>query len=381
MELKRKLPEIVKKMIEPGKATIIYGARRTGKTTLLKNIISDLPQHIKYLFVDGGDADYAKILSSSSFFKLNDAFSDLDYLFIDEAQMINNIGQNLKLLVDHLPNLNLVVTGSSNIDMNKSIGEPLLGRSWTFYNYPLSLGELMDNYPKAKIVSELFNNIIYGSYPGVVLASNSETKQSYLREITNTYLYKDILDARLADKPLVLRKILELLAYQIGSEVSLQEIATKVGIDRVTVGRYLSLMESSFIIFKLSGYSGNMRNEVTKFGKYYFWDTGIRNSLINNFSPLGLRPDTGALWENYLIAEKRKLSSQPSPSYNDYFWRTHTQQEIDYIITDQGKLNTFEFKFSAKKMPKLPKSFAAAYPNHSYKVITPENILEFLSSS
>ncbi|MFC1566445.1 ATP-binding protein [bacterium] len=364
------------KYFSPNKVLVIYGPRRTGKTTLLKHLVRRINK--KYIFVSGEDIGIQEQLSSQSIEKLKAFIADNEFLIIDEAQKINNIGLNLKLIVDHIPNIKIIATGSSSFDLAKHIGEPLTGRKHTLKIFPLSQMELNTIETKHVTDSKLEERLIFGSYPEVIISKNNEQKISYLKEIVNSYLYKDILELdgiRNSDKIL---RLLQLLVFQIGKKISFNELGTHLGMSKNTIDRYLDLLEKTFVIFKLRGFSRNLRKEITKNHKYYFYDIGIRNALINNFNPLSMRDDIGMLWENYIIAERIKKQEYVNIYSNNYFWQTYDQKEIDFIEEREGKLFAFEIKWKESKV-KIPIDWQNNYKNSEFSVITNENYLDFIS--
>lgn len=362
--------------LKPGNVTGLFGARRTGKTVLMNSIVAALPKE-KVLVVQGEDLDAAEVLSSRRLSVLKDFAAGYDYLFIDEAQKIPDIGLNLKLMVDSIPGLSVFVTGSSAFDLRKNIGEPLTGRSRYFMLYPFAVKELKEDYLTSKV--NLEKKLIFGLYPQVVNAQTDQEKTEALESIRNGYLLRDILELDNLKDSIFILNLLRLLAFQIGNDVSLAELAVSLGVSRKTVERYLDLLEKSYILFSTRGFSRNLRKEVTKSPRYYFWDNGIRNSVLSNYAKLKLREDTGRLWENFCIAERMKINHYNRRTVNYYFWRTYDQKEIDLIEESDGQLSGFEFKW-AMKQPKLPKDFIDNYPGATFSVINPETYLPFVDS-
>lgn len=367
--------ENLKNLIQPNKVIVIYGPRRCGKTTLLKKFLESVKE--KYLFVNGEDIFVQEELSSQSIIKLKNFVGDYKLLVIDEAQRIPNIGLNLKLIVDNIENIKVVATGSASFDLFQKLGEPLTGRKITLRLFPLAQLELAKIEKPHETRANLESRLIFGSYPEVILAKNNREKIIYLRELASSYLCKDILEMNGLKHSDKLIKILQLLAFQIGSEVSVSEIATQVGINKKTVEKYLELLEKVFVIFKIRGFSRNLRKEVSKSPKYYFYDLGVRNVLINNFNSINLRNDVGMLWENYIISERIKKQEYLGIQANDYFWRTYEKKEIDFVEERGGKLYGYEIKWKAKKISP-PKDWKESYPNSKFLVISPENYLEFI---
>ena len=299
-------------------------------------------------------------------------------MVIDEAQKIPQIGLNIKLIIDHLPEVAVIATGSSAFDLARNLGEPLTGRKYTLKQYPLAQLEIAQIENLAETNAHLEDRLIYGSYPEVVIESGREERQIYLKDIVQSYLYKDILELdglRYAHK---IVQLLQLLAFQIGKEVSYSELATQLGFSKNTVEKYLDLLEKNFVVYRLTGFSRNLRKELRKSHRYYFYDNGIRNALINNFNTISVRDDIGMLWENYLISERLKKQEYHGLLSNNYFWRTYDQQEIDFIEERAGKLFGYEMKWKFKKV-KPPKSWLDAYPNSEFVIISPENYLDFIT--
>ena len=365
----------LRNLIQPGKVIVIYGPRRVGKTTLIKKFLED---HKNYLFVTGDDIVVKEFLSSGSIEKLKGFIGNKTLLVIDEAQEIENIGHNLKMIVDHLPHVQVIATGSSTFDLAKHVGEPLTGRKSVLKLFPLSQLELGSIETPAETKAHLEDRLIYGSYPEVITSNSNSERTDYLREIVSSYLYKDILRFDLVQKSKKLHDLLTLLAFQIGKEVSHSELATQLGINRLTVEKYLDLLEQVFVLINLRGFSRNLRSEVTKTSRYYFYDVGIRNALINNFNPLSLRNDTGPLFENYLALERIKKQHYTGLQSNNYFWRTYEQKEIDWVEEREGALFGCEFKWS-QEVVKAPKLWSETYKEAHFECINRENYLPFIS--
>lgn len=369
--------ENLKKRIEPNKVVSIFGARRVGKTTLVKQYLENLKNE-KTLFVTGDDIDIQKALSSQSIEKLKNFIGEAELLIVDEAQQIPNIGINLKLIVDNISGIKIITTGSSSFDLNKKIGEPLAGRKITLKLFPFSQMELNKIEKGAQTVSSLEDRLIYGSYPQAVLAGSNDKKKEILNEIVNSYLIKDILELENIRNSKKIKQLLELLAFQVGSEVSLSELGDKLDLSKNTVEKYLDLLEQVFVIVNIRGFSRNLRKEVTKTSKYYFCDNGIRNALIKSFNLLELRNDVGQLWENYIITERIKKQEYARIFSNNYFWRTYDKKEIDWIEERDGKLFGYEIKWGNKKV-KSPAEWLRTYEGSEFGVINQENYLEFIS--
>jgi len=372
----QKLLEKIKKSIEPNKVIVVYGPRRCGKTTLLKKFLEQTNED--YLSVQGDDIFIKEDLGSQSIEKLKKFIGKYKLLIIDEAQKIPNIGLNLKLIVDSIEGIKILVSGSASFDLYQQVGEPLTGRKMTFCLYPLSQIEFSKIEKFHETKANLESRLIFGSYPEAVLAEDNQKRIYYLKELISSYLYKDILELdglKHSDK---IVKILQLLSFQIGNEVSYSEIGSQIGLNKKTVERYLDLLEKVFVIFKLRGLSRNPRKEISKSPKYYFYDLGVRNALIGNFNPINIRNDVGLLWENYLIYERLKKQEYSSIYANNYFWRTYTQKEVDFVEEREGKLFGYEFKWGKDKSVKEPKEWRQTYSNAEYKIINPENYLEFI---
>lgn len=363
--------------LKKGKVLIIYGSRQVGKTTLVKDFL--LSTKMRYKSVSGDDIQLASALSECTMTSTTNFVGDYELIVIDEAQKIQNIGLALKLMVDTFPDKYYIATGSSSFDLASKTAESLTGRKSVVELYSISQQELLNRSSKTELKSELESYLVYGSFPEVINQSSYQDKEKTIKEIANSYLLKDVLEFEGIKNSKTILNILKLLALQVGSEVSTVEIATNVGIDNKTVMKHLDLLEKSFVIFSLSGFSRNLRKEVSKMPKYYFYDTGVRNALISNFNKLEDRNDVGQLWENFLVIERMKRNSYLSHGTNYYFWRTYDQKEVDLVEENSGKLSGFEFKWKNKKT-KSPKLWLATYDNASYKEINTENYLEFLVS-
>ena len=366
------------KLIKKGKVLILYGPRRVGKTTLVNDFLSKT--NLKYKLDSGDNIRVQQILSSQDFDKILDYTSGYQLLAIDEAQQISNIGMGLKILVDQNPNLIIIATGSSSFDLSQKVGEPLTGRKKIIILYPFSQLELLDIYNKYELKEKLENFLIFGSYPDVVLAKNRNEKIEFLEELVNSYLLKDILTLEKIKSSQQLLDLLKLIAFQVGSLVSLNELAKQIKLDVKTVARYLDILEKSFIIKKVTGFSRNLRKEIVKKSKYYFLDNGIRNAVISQFNKLTDRNDVGFLFENFMFSERLKNNAYKNKFGSIYFWRTYDGQEIDLIEERDGNLIGFEFKWSSKSKEKTPKDWKMNYPDASYKIINKENYLKFLTA-
>lgn len=370
----RFLTDDILKSLHPGFVTGLFGARRTGKTFLMEQI-RDRIEGKQILMVQGDNLDVAEILSSQRLSVLKQFTAGYDYLFIDEAQKIPGIGDNLKLIVDHIPELAVFVTGSSAFDLKNKIGEPLTGRSRYFYLYPIAQLELKDDFLTSK--ENLESRLIYGSYPQIMTATTEMERRDMLESIKNGVLLKDILELDNLKDSLFILNLLRLIAFQIGNDVSATELANRLGVSKNTVTRYLELLEKCYILFSLPGFSRNLRKEITKSHRYFFWDNGIRNVVISNFNRLSLRDDTGRLWENFCISERLKRNHNLRMHCNYFFWRTYDQKEIDLIEESDGYLTGFEFKWT-EKTAKIPHEFLATYKNSTFNIIHKENYLDFV---
>jgi predicted AAA+ superfamily ATPase len=370
----RKLQPIIEKYLFKGKAIIITGARQVGKTTLALELAKSVGR--SYLYWNCDEPDVEQYLNRPSSSELKHRIGDNELLIIDEAQRIRNIGVTLKLITDQLKHLQVVVTGSSALGLHDSIHEPLTGRKIEFQLHPFSYAELVSVWPETEEIRLLEQRLLYGMYPEIVLTKLDKPK--LLTGLAGDYLYKDILSLDSVRKPSIIPKLLQALALQITGEVSLNELGETAGCDRNTVIRYLDLLEKTFVIFTLPALSRNQRNEIKKSRKVYFWDNGIRNALINYFSPLALREDTGKLWENFMVSEIIKKDQYENETLSYYFWRTHQQQEIDLIRQKNDLFDAFEFKWSPSKKVKLPDSFSKEYKVGSFMEIHSKNYQKIL---
>jgi uncharacterized protein len=374
--IERNLLRTIQRSEKAGFINVIYGPRRVGKTILLEQIVQTTKNIASVVF--NGDTEEARnLLSSTSETQLSKAVESYDLIAVDEAQRINNIGLSLKILIDKYPNKKFYVTGSSSIDIAQGLKESLTGRTTKYRLYPLSTGELtegLENYKKGTILKD---QLLYGGYPYLQQVTTNKEKQLYLESIVEDYLFRDILMLKDVNQPETLRKLATLLAFQIGSEVSLNELANNLNVDVKTVGRYISLLKQGFIIFELGTYSTNLRKEVAKSKKYYFWDLGIRNAVIRQYFDLDSRKDVGDLWENFLAVERVKKQEYSKTQVSNYFWRTYEKAEIDWVeIGVDNKIQPYEFKLSPKGA-KTPKAFRDKY-EAEVKEINRENYLDFV---
>lgn len=374
--IKRDLEELIKTRINSGKAIIVLGPRQTGKTTLIEKIAASVDD---YLLLNGDDSIEREKLETQNTETLRQIIGKKRVIFIDEAQRIKNIGLTLKIIIDQIKPEQIFVTGSSSLEIANEINEPLTGRKWEYMLFPISWGELQEHVGYLNAVKQLEQRIIYGSYPEVI--RNKGDEKEILKEITGSYLYKDLLAYKGIKKPEIIEKLLKALALQIGNEVSYNELAGLVQVDKNTIQTYLELLEKAFVIFRLQPLSRNLRNEISSSRKIYFYDTGVRNALISNFNSLNIRNDTGALWENFLVCERKKVLEYKHIFANTYFWRTTYQQEIDYIEEREGIFHAFEFKWNPNKKAKIPRKFLEGYPKALTTVINKENFQEFFSDS
>ncbi len=354
---------------------VLYGPRQVGKTTLVRLILEKYPG--KVLSINADDADYKSVLSSRSYHQLRQLVSGYDLLFIDEAQQIPDIGINLKLLYDQMPSLKIIATGSSSFELANKIQEPLTGRAWTFQLMPIGLCELAETLNPFELNLQLEDWMVFGAYPALFAIENRELKVNYLQEIVRSYLFKDVLTIGNIKYPPKMRDLVRLLAFQIGAEVSINELAGRLLISRETVISYIDLLEKAFVVFRMSGYSRNLRKEIVRHDKIYFYDLGVRNAVIENFNPISDRADGGQLWENFLIVERMKSQTYRRTGANRYFWRTYTGAEIDYVEERAGKLEGFEFKFNLKSA-KAPYTWKENYPEALFESINRENYLDFI---
>lgn len=357
--------------LHKGKVIVLIGPRQVGKTTLVNSILKDK----EYLFLDGDDNTVTETLANANTEILKSIIGNHKYIFIDEVQRIPNIGLKSKIIVDQIKDVQVIVSGSSSLDINNATQEPLTGRKFEFHMFPVSWKEFENTVGYMKAQQQLEIRLLYGMYPDVI--NNFGTEYEILKNLVSSYLYKDILALAGIRKSEVLEKILRALAMQVGSEVSYNEIAQLVGVDKNTVNNYIDLLEKSFVIFRLTSFSRNIRNEIKANKKIYFYDNGVLNMLIGNFNSFEFRKDKGALWENFLVSERIKQLSYTQSIAKPYFWRTTTQQEIDYIEINGDEVNAFEFKWATTKKAKLPKSFSDAY-NPSFLVVNKDNFREFL---
>lgn len=377
MYVKRSIEITINQYLYQGKAIVIYGARQVGKTTLVKKILADQSAY-ESSFINCDEPDELKTLNEAeTSTQLKDIIGNSKLVVIDEAQRVTNIGLKLKLMVDNFPQQQIVATGSSSFELANKISEPMTGRTWEFWLYPFSITELSSFWSDLEINRRLETLLLYGTYPQVVSSSSLDKKKALVYSISNNYLYKDILEFGKIKNFETIRKLLEALALQIGQEVSFTELGKLLDLSKDTIANYISLLEQSFIIFRLRPLSRNLRKELSKLRKIYFYDVGIRNALINNLNPLSLRNDVGVLWENFVVAEMKKRENFIGQLKSYYFWRTWDQQEIDLIEESGGRYWAYEIKWKkVKKQP--PKAWRDNYPASVWQAITSENFLNLL---
>jgi hypothetical protein len=377
MIIQRFLLSQIKDALNPGKVIVLYGPRQVGKTTLTKDLISQVSLNTQ--FVNADELIYREALASQSRHRLGEVLGDAELLVIDEAQRVPEIGLNLKILVDSFPQAMILATGSASFDLASKTSEPLTGRKLTFNLYPVSYRELRQTIGVLESRTQLERWLVWGGYPAIAATENPVLRERLLGELVGSYLYRDILDLEGVRRSEKIVDLLRLLAYQIGQEVSVAELAASISLNRQTVARYLDLLEKVFVICKVGGFSRNLRKEVTKNPRYYFYDNGVRNSLIQNFNALALRNDVGQLWENYLVIERRKANQYNGRSVNPYFWRTYDQKEIDCIEEHGGQLHGFEFKWQSGEIRRATRNeFLNAYPDSELITVNQENFENFL---
>ena len=368
----RKLEEIITHRLFSGKAIVVIGARQIGKTTLINNIISNLQD---VLSLNGDDSVVRTLLSSANTEQIRAVIGSNKTVFIDEVQRIENIGLTSKIIVDHFKDVQLILSGSSSFEVKNSLSESLTGRKWEYIMHPVIWSEFEKTYGYVKAQQQLERRMVYGMYPEIITHPSEEPER--IKQLIDSYLYKDLLAFAKIKKPDILEVLLKALALQMGSEVSYNELSQLLHIDKSTVKSYIEILEKGFIVFTLGSYSKNVRNELKFSKKIFFWDNGIRNAVINNFNPLSMRNDTGDLWENFMISERMKKNSYEHPFAKSFFWRTVAQQEVDYIEENNGDIMAFEFKWNEKKKAKAIKTFTDTYQKE-IQVINPLNFREFI---
>ena len=376
-EIKRQIQDYITERMSPQKVMLLFGARRVGKTILLRQIVTDFRG--KSIILNGEDIDTIEMLDRMSVSNYQHLFNGVELLAIDEAQHIPNIGAKLKLIVDEIPNIRVLASGSSSFDLKNETGEPLVGRSTQFFLTPFSQHELLQTQTTIQAYQTLEERLVYGSYPEITQMQSYGQKSEYLKDIVDAYLLKDILAVDGIKNSQKMYDLLRLVAYQVGSEISCDELAKQLSMSRNTVERYLDLLQKVYVLYRIGGFARNLRKEISKMNKWYFYDNGIRNAIIRNFQPLALRQDSerGSLWENYIITERIKKNHNIHGDTQFYFWRTYDNQEIDLIEENNGNLSAFEIK-SGKKNPKPPVAFEKTYKNAEFNVINKYNYFDFI---
>ena len=367
----RILENTIREKINRGKAIVIVGARQVGKTTLINKILNDKD----YLFLDADDPTVRSLLVNPNTEQIRTIIANNKILFIDEAQRIKGIGITLKIITDQFKDVQLFVSGSSSFDLGNQLNEPLTGRKWEYELFPINWEEYENEIGFVKAEQQVENRLLYGFYPEVL--NNPGNEREILKNLVNSYLYRDILAFSEIRKPEVLETLLQALALQMGNEVNYNELAQTVGINKITIQKYIEILEKGYIIFRLNSYSKNVRNEIKRNRKIYFYDNGIRNMIIGNFAQIDLRPDKGALWENFLVSERRKQNLYKDTFANIYFWRTKQQQEVDFVEEKEGVITGYEFKWKAKKNERLPVTFINAY-NAKTEIVDRDNFRKFV---
>ncbi|RPH28476.1 MAG: ATP-binding protein [Bacteroidales bacterium] len=373
--VKRQINDIISKQLFKGKVVMLYGARRVGKTTLVKAIVDN---SVSARYINCELLQNKTALETTNTELLKAFLGNYSIVILDEAQHIKNIGLILKVLIDTFPEMQIIATGSSSFELSQQVGEPLTGRSRQYTLYPFSYSELLNDENIIDVNAKLDNILRFGLYPEVYNKSENEAIEE-LQNIASNYLYKDILQFERLRRPELLLNLLRALALQIGNEVSYNELANLLGENMHTIKRYIELLEKSFVIFRLQSFNRNLRKEIAKGQKIYFYDLGIRNTLIQNYNKIELRDDKGAIWENFFVCERLKMNHYNRNFVNTYFWRTYDQQEIDYIEEQSGKLTLFECKYKATKKVKIPNIFIETYPNCEFNVVAKENFWEYLN--
>ncbi len=367
----RTIENTIKEKFNRGKAIILVGARQVGKTTLLRQILKDKD----YLFLDADDPSTRSLLQSPTTEQIRTFLGDYKYVFLDEAQRISGIGLTLKIITDQFKDVQLFVSGSSSFDIGNALNEPLTGRKWEYELFPISWEEYEKKIGFIKAEQQIDNRLLYGFYPEVL--NNQGKEREILKNLVNSYLYRDILAFSDIRKPEILEQLLQALALQIGSEVNYNELAKLLNVNKITIQKYIEILEQGYVVFRLGCFSRNLRNEIKQNRKIYFYDNGVRNMIIGDFKHLNLRLDKGALWENFLVSERRKQNIYKDTFTKMYFWRTQQQQEVDFVEENGGNVFGYEFKWSKKKSQKLPKTFTETY-NAESKVIDKDNFREFV---
>ncbi|MBI2634410.1 ATP-binding protein [Candidatus Peregrinibacteria bacterium] len=378
MVIKRLAQKLLREKLQENKVLLLYGPRRVGKTTLLKQFIAELQDPGICKSVNAETTIIQDELATPSINALKNFVGDHKIIIIDEAQKIPNIGSQLKLMVDEIPGISVIASGSASFALAPQVGEPLTGRKKTIHLFPISAEEIIQTSDVSDYKEKLNELLVFGGYPELFQISSTDQKKEYLAELTDSYLFRDILELEQIKNPRKLRDLLTLLAFQIGKEVSLNELGRALELNRSTIFRYLDLLEKSFVIINIRGFSRNLRKEVTKTSRYYFYDNGIRNALINNFNPISLRDDVGMLWENYIVLERIKKQSYNNIISRNYFWRTYDQKEIDWVEEREGNIHGYEITWGDKSA-RQKKEWLAAYPSASLEIINRKNFLHFIT--
>ncbi len=374
MDYNRHLAKTIEKWMFRSKILVITGARQVGKTTLLQNMLKNYPKPV--LYINAEEPANKRLFADLSVSKIREIIGGNEIVVIDEAQQIENVGLCLKLMADNFKDKQIIATGSSALEIANKIFEPLTGRQFLFHLYPLALSEIYNKNQQLELRDNLNRHLVYGLYPDTV--NNQHDAEMYIKSLTGSYLYKDVLAWKDIRKPELLDKLLQLLAHQIGSEVSLQELAIQLKVKSETVESYIDLLEKSFVVYRLRSHSTNDRKEVSKMKKIFFWDNGIRNAIIDNFKPMELRNDTGALWENFIITERIKMNHYKQKSINSKFWRSMQQQEVDYVETENDEIRAYEMKWNSLQKGKVTRAFTNLYPDAATDVITSDRFVEFV---
>jgi len=370
----RKLQELIEEKLHLGKAIVLLGARQVGKTTVLRMITKGKEKET--LWLNGDESDVRLLFENASVERFKSVFGKAKYIVVDEAQRIADVGIKLKLITDGIPDVQLLVSGSSSFDIANAVNEPLTGRKWEFQLFPLSFGEMVEHSQWITETRMLPHRMVFGYYPDVVNHLGSEFE--VLTQLVDSFLYKDILMLEQLRKSDAVVKLLKALAYQVGSQVSYNELGQMCGLNQRTAEKYVHILEKAFVIYRVGSFRRNLRNELKKSHKIYFCDLGVRNALVNNFSIIEKRNDVGQLWENFIISERIKFLSYNRRRVNYWFWRTTDQVELDWVEEENGELRGFEFKYSSSSKARIPKGFTANYPNATTQIITPENMHEFI---
>jgi len=375
--IERSIEKKILDSLKLNKVILVYGARRVGKTEMIKHLVGKYSE--KYLWLNGDDMDHIAALEHRSRSNYQRLIGDAKLLVIDEAQQIPEIGLKLKLMIDTLDDLKIIATGSSAFDLNNQVGEPLVGRKREFYLYPIAQMELFNTEDYLETIANLNDRLVFGTYPELVGLNGEMQKIEYLKDQINSYLLKDILSFEGIKKRDKMVNLLKIISFRVGSEISMESIGRQLQISKNTVDRYLDLFSKVFIIYKVKGFSRNLDNEITKKSKWYFFDNGIRNAIISSFNPIELRNDIGKLWENYLISERIKYQSYNRLYIDNYFWRNKNRQEIDWVEDRDNKLYAYEFKWNPKVKVAMPSNWKKGYPDSNFVIVNRDNYLDFIN--